>query len=74
MSDSRIDQVAFQDRYPEDVAHCYGCGRLNSAGLQVRSFWDGESSTIARLTPEAKYTAIPGYVYGGCDGPARRRR
>lgn len=55
---------AFQDRYPDDVAHCYGCGRLNFEGLQVRSFWNGEQ-TIARLTPDEKYTAIPGYVYGG---------
>lgn len=55
---------AFQDRYPDDVAHCYGCGRLNSEGLRVRSFWNGEQ-TIARLTPDRNYTAIPGYVYGG---------
>lgn len=58
------DQPAFQDLYPEDVAHCYGCGRLNSEGLQVRSFWDGDE-TVARLTPDPKYTAIPGFVYGG---------
>ena len=58
--------VAFQDLYPDDVAHCYGCGRLNSAGLQVRSFWEVEGETaIARLTPDPKYTAVPGYVYGG---------
>lgn len=58
--------VAFQDNYPDDVAHCYGCGRLNSAGLQVRSFWDSDNEgTIARLLPDEKYTAVPGYVYGG---------
>ncbi len=55
---------AFQDHYPEDVAHCYGCGRLNAAGLHVRSVWDGEE-TVATLTPDPRYTAIPGYVYGG---------
>lgn len=58
------DQTAFQDRYPDDVAHCYGCGRLNSEGLHVRTFWYGDQ-TVSRLTPDAKYSAMPGYVYGG---------
>lgn len=55
---------AFQDLYPADTAHCYGCGRLNPEGHQLRSFWDGDQ-TIARFTPAAHHTAIPGYVYGG---------
>lgn len=60
------EPVAFQDDYPDDVAHCYGCGRLNSDGLHVRSFWDSDGEgTIARLLPDEKYLAIPGYVYGG---------
>ena len=29
--------VAVQDRYPDDVAHCYGCGRLNDAGYQIKT-------------------------------------
>lgn len=53
-----------QDRYPEDVAHCYGCGRLNPEGHQLETYWeDGE--TVSRFTPEPHHTAIPGYVYGG---------
>ena len=33
-----------QDLYPEDFSHCYGCGRLNSHGLHVKSEWvDGEA-------------------------------
>jgi hypothetical protein len=28
---------AFQDYYPENVAVCYGCGRLNEHGLQIKS-------------------------------------
>lgn len=55
---------AFQDLYPADVAHCYGCGRLNERGHRLRSFWDGDE-TVARFTPEPWHTAIPGYVYGG---------
>lgn len=53
-----------QDYYPDDVAHCYGCGRLNEHGHQIKSFWDGDE-TIAHFTPKEYHTAIPGYVYGG---------
>lgn len=55
---------AFQDYYPEDVAHCYGCGRLNPHGHQIKSYWKGDES-VARFTPQPYHTAIPGYVYGG---------
>ena len=61
---TRTPPDAVQDHYPDDVAHCYGCGRLNAHGLHVRSAWDGDQ-TVARLTPRPEHTAIPGYVYGG---------
>jgi acyl-coenzyme A thioesterase PaaI-like protein len=56
--------LAVQDYYPEDVAHCYGCGRLNPEGHQLKTVWDGED-TVSRFTPKPCHTAIPGYVYGG---------
>ncbi|WP_434965874.1 PaaI family thioesterase [Janibacter indicus] len=56
--------TAFQDTYPDDVAHCYGCGTQNPAGHQLKSHWDGEE-TVARFTPRPEHTAMPGYVYGG---------
>ena len=59
-----MDTHAVQDSYPDDLAHCYGCGRLNEHGLHIRSRWDGEE-TLAILTPHEYHTAIPGYVYGG---------
>ena len=55
---------AFQDFYPEDTSYCYGCGRLNEKGLQIKSYWDGEQS-VARYVPRPEHMAIPGYVYGG---------
>ncbi len=55
---------AVQDYYPDDVAHCYGCGRLNEYGHQLKSYWDGDE-TVARFTPKEYHTAIKGYVYGG---------
>lgn len=59
-----MDQKAFQDYYPDELSYCYGCGRLNQHGLQIKSYWDGEETT-AVYTPLAQHMAIPGYVYGG---------
>ncbi|KIO36947.1 PaaI family thioesterase [Shewanella sp. cp20] len=56
--------IAFQDAYPDDLSHCYGCGRNNELGHRLKSYWRGEQ-TIARFTPEPFHTAIPGFVYGG---------
>ena len=55
---------AFQDYYPDHHSFCYGCGRLNEQGLQVKSYWDGEES-FAVFHPKPYHIAIPGYVYGG---------
>jgi acyl-coenzyme A thioesterase PaaI-like protein len=55
---------AFQDYYPDQLAHCYGCGRLNEHGLQIKSYWDGDES-VCVFQPRPYHTAIPGYVYGG---------
>ncbi|MFN2176650.1 MAG: PaaI family thioesterase [Anaerolineales bacterium] len=55
---------AIQDLYAEDYSHCYGCGRLNSHGLQIKSYWS-EGECICRFKPKPYHIAIPGYVYGG---------
>ncbi len=55
---------AFQDYYPDHMAHCYGCGRLNEHGHQIQSFWDGDES-VCHFLPKPEYVSIPGYVYGG---------
>jgi len=59
-----MDMLPFQDYYPDPWSHCYGCGRLNEHGLQIKSTWDGEE-TVATYTPRPYHTAVPGYVYGG---------
>ncbi|MFA6469695.1 MAG: PaaI family thioesterase [Bacteroidota bacterium] len=59
-----MEQVAVQDIYPEELSHCYGCGRLNEHGMHVRTLWDGDE-TVAVYMPKPFHTAIPGYVYGG---------
>lgn len=57
-------EKAFQDYYQVDAAVCYGCGRLNEHGLQIKSYWDGDES-VCHFQPKPYHTAFPGYVYGG---------
>lgn len=55
---------AIQDLYPDHLAHCYGCGKNNPHGFQLKTYLTGDE-TVARFTPSPEYTAIPGSVYGG---------
>jgi len=55
---------AFQDLSPDDFGHCYGCGRHNPHGHQLKSHWDGDE-TVAVFTPQPWHTSVPGFVYGG---------
>jgi acyl-coenzyme A thioesterase PaaI-like protein len=56
---------AIQDFYRDEFAHCYGCGRLNKDGMQIKSHWDEEES-LCQYTPMPYYTGgFPGYAYGG---------
>lgn len=59
-----MTEKAFQDYYSEEFSHCYGCGRKNEHGHQIKSHWDGEES-VAVFQPEPYHIAIPGFVYGG---------
>lgn len=56
---------AIQDLYPDELAHCYGCGRNNPFGYQLKTYLAGDDETIAHFTPDEKFTALPGSVYGG---------
>lgn len=59
-----VDSPAVQDLYPDDVAHCYGCGRLNEAGHRIKTrFAEGGTATV--FVPEPFHTATPGFAYGG---------
>lgn len=60
-----MGEKAFQDYYPDHFSHCYGCGRLNEQGMQIKSHWDGDE-TVCVHTPKPAYTGgAPGHVYGG---------
>lgn len=56
---------AFQDYYAEKYSHCYGCGKNNLDGHQLKSYWNGEE-TIAHHTPKDIFSGgVPDHVYGG---------
>jgi acyl-coenzyme A thioesterase PaaI-like protein len=59
-----MTEKAFQDEYKDEYSVCYGCGRLNTHGHQIKSYWDGEES-VCSFMPKPYHTAIAGYVYGG---------
>ncbi len=56
--------TAIQDTYPDALAQCYGCGRLNEHGLQIKSYVEGDE-TVCHFRPQPYHMAVPGYVYGG---------
>lgn len=55
---------AVQDFYADDLAWCYGCGRLNPDGYHLKTAWEGDE-TVTRFTPRPYHIAIPGFVNGG---------
>jgi acyl-coenzyme A thioesterase PaaI-like protein len=59
-----MTEKAVQEYYPDDIAICYGCGKSNEHGYQIKSYWEGEE-TVCRFQPQPYHTAFPGYVYGG---------
>jgi len=59
-----VNKKAFQDYYPDQLGHCYGCGRLNEHGLKIKSYWDGQEA-VTVIEPKPYHIGIPGYVYGG---------
>ncbi|MBW2526741.1 MAG: PaaI family thioesterase [Deltaproteobacteria bacterium] len=59
-----MSTTAIQDYYPEQAAVCYGCGRNNPDGLQIKTYWDGTEG-VCRYRPRPEHLAFPGAVYGG---------
>jgi len=56
---------AIQDYYRDEYAHCFGCGRHNKDGMQIKSHWNGEES-VCHVMPKPYFTGgFPGNLYGG---------
>ncbi|MDQ7843183.1 MAG: PaaI family thioesterase [Armatimonadota bacterium] len=64
MAGAGMPERAVQDFYPDDLAWCYGCGRLNQDGYQLKTYMEGEE-TVTRFIPRPYHIAVPGYVNGG---------
>ena len=62
--DAMTDQIAIQDTYPEDFAHCFGCGRNNATGYHFKTYEDGARATTD-FTPASYHTGGAEYAYGG---------
>jgi len=59
-----MKKIAIQDYYEDEFSVCYGCGRLNKDGLQLKTFLVNDE-TISQHKPKESKTAINGIVYGG---------
>ena len=56
---------AIQSYYRDEYAHCFGCGRLNTYGMQIKSHWS-EGESVCHIMPKPYFTGgVPGNLYGG---------
>jgi len=56
--------IAVQDTYPDDFAHCYGCGKNNEQGLRIKTYLV-DDHTVTDHTPEPFHTGAKDFAYGG---------
>ena len=59
-----MGEKAIQDQWSKYGTMCWGCGRNNEHGLQIKSYWDGEE-TVATWHPQPYHLAFPGALNGG---------
>jgi len=58
-----MSDIAVQDYYIDEFAHCFGCGRLNKDGMQIKSYWNGKEC-VCHYTPKPYYTAaFPDFLW-----------
>jgi len=56
--------IKFQDLIPNN--HCFGCGKENQDGLQIKSYWVGENESECVFSPSSHHSAGPmHYLNGG---------
>jgi len=59
-----MENKAIQDKWPEIGTYCWGCGRNNEQGLQIKSYWEGDEC-VCTWKPKRYYCAYPGRGCGG---------
>jgi len=58
-----MKEKAFQDYMEQN--ECWGCGKRNNFGLQIKSYWDGDNAVCIWM-PSKHYKAGPkDYLNGG---------
>jgi acyl-coenzyme A thioesterase PaaI-like protein len=60
--------IPFQDRYRDEFAHCFGCGRLNEAGWAIKSVWSeaDPDESVSFVRPGGQFTGgWPDNLFGG---------
>ena len=57
-------KTPIQDDWPDAGTYCWGCGKNNTHGLQLKSYWDDEE-TVATFIPQEHHLAFPGILNGG---------
>ncbi|MHA2424707.1 MAG: PaaI family thioesterase [Candidatus Thorarchaeota archaeon] len=57
-------KATIQDEWPEVASYCWGCGKNNDHGLQLKSYWD-EEEVVATFIPKEHHLAFPGILNGG---------
>jgi len=57
---------SLQDIYASNSI-CFGCGPANKDGLHIQSYPENDT-VVCDWTPETKYQAFPGALYGGLIG------
>ena len=59
-----MEGKAFQDLWPEWGSLCWGCGRNNEHGLQIKSYWEGDEA-VCTWQPKKYHEAYMGALCGG---------
>ncbi len=60
----KMEKKALQDKSPEIISNCWGCGRNNEDGLQIKSYWEGNEA-ICTWKPQKYHLAFPEILNGG---------
>ncbi len=63
MTERLVDQRAIQDQFHKNN-YCWGCGRLNDHGLELKSYWSGHEA-FATWQPRSYHAAGPPDVVNG---------
>ncbi len=59
-----MSEEHIQDLWPDEGSLCWGCGKNNKHGLQLKSHWE-DDETVAMWEPKEYHMAFPGVLNGG---------